>query len=87
VFSQRVLLALTAAGASREDAYAAVQRCAMRAWHGEGAFRELLAEDETVAARLGPRLADCFDVAPFLRSLDELYARAARALDAPSESA
>ena len=38
VHSQRVLLALTQAGVSREDAYRLVQRNAMKVWHGEGDF-------------------------------------------------
>src|SRR5687768_7889522 len=59
VFSQRVLLALVAAGQDREEAYAAVQGAAMRAWHGEGAFRDLLAAEPAVASRLGAGLADC----------------------------
>ncbi len=87
VFSQRVLLALTAQGLSREEAYAVVQRCAMKAWNGEGSFRELLAEEPEVRARLGGALADCFDVAPFLRSLDELYQRAAHAVSGRGEGA
>jgi adenylosuccinate lyase len=82
VFSQRVLLALTVAGLTREDAYAIVQRNAMRAWRGEGAFRDLLAAEPEVAAALGDRLGECFDVAFFLRSVDALYARAERALAA-----
>jgi adenylosuccinate lyase len=80
VFSQRVLLALTAAGLSREEAYAVVQRHAMRAWRGEGAFKDLLAADPAVARLPAGALADCFDVAFYLRSVDALYARAARAL-------
>jgi adenylosuccinate lyase len=81
VFSQRVLLALTSAGASREEAYAAVQASAMRAWHGEGEFRALLAADPRVRTRLGDGLAACFDVAFYLGSVDALFARAEAALE------
>ncbi|MCD8490480.1 MAG: hypothetical protein LRY51_00465, partial [Geovibrio sp.] len=42
IHSQRVLLALTQAGASREESYALVQRNAMPAWRGEGAFLDNL---------------------------------------------
>ncbi len=80
VFSQRVLLALTAAGVEREPAYAVVQQAAMSAWRGEGAFKDLLAADEMVRAKLGEGLAACFDVEFYLGSVEALYARAERAL-------
>src|SRR3954454_1266784 len=51
--SQRVLLALTQAGMSREESYAAVQRNAMTAWRGEGSFRELLKRDAELSRHLG----------------------------------
>ncbi|MEP7027646.1 MAG: adenylosuccinate lyase [Candidatus Eisenbacteria bacterium] len=80
VFSQRVLLELTAAGLAREDAYAIVQRCAMAAWRGEGRFADLLALEPDVGARLGTKLASCFEVSHFLVSVDALFARAGTAL-------
>ncbi|EGF89753.1 adenylosuccinate lyase [Asticcacaulis biprosthecium C19] len=49
VHSQRVLLALTQKGMSREDSYSAVQRNAMKVWRGEGAFLDFLAADEDVS--------------------------------------
>ena len=49
VHSQRVLLALTQKGVTREDAYAMVQRNAMKAWRGEGDFLALLKADAEVA--------------------------------------
>src|SRR5690606_35596970 len=52
VHSQRVLLALTQAGVSREDAYRLVQRNAMPVWRGEGDFLSLLAADPEVSAKL-----------------------------------
>src|SRR6056300_735955 len=48
VFSQRVLLALTQAGVSREDSYRLVQRNAMPVWRGEGHFLDLLKADDDV---------------------------------------
>ncbi|MEE9328632.1 MAG: adenylosuccinate lyase, partial [Parvularculaceae bacterium] len=52
IHSQRVLLALTQAGSSREDAYRLVQRNAMPAWRGEGAFLDNLKADKDVIAHL-----------------------------------
>src|SRR6201999_55470 len=52
VHSQRVLLALTHKGMSREDAYAAVQRNAMKVWRGEGQFIDFLKADPDVRPRL-----------------------------------
>lgn len=49
VHSQRVMLALTQAGVSREDAYAAVQENAMKVWRGEGRFLDFLKADARVA--------------------------------------
>jgi adenylosuccinate lyase len=83
VHSQRVLLALTGAGLARDEAYAVVQRAAMAAWQGEGRFADLLAADPAVARALGDRLAACFDDAFYLGSVDDLFARGARMLDAP----
>ncbi|MGH2829528.1 MAG: adenylosuccinate lyase, partial [Actinomycetota bacterium] len=57
VYSQAVLLALVEAGMPREDAYAAVQRAAMRTWETEAPFADTLLEEEAVAAAIGrPRL-------------------------------
>jgi len=81
VHSQRVLLALTAKGLAREEAYAVVQRCAMAAWNGDGRFRERLAQEPVVSELLGDALGACFDDAFYLRSVDDLFARAARVLD------
>ena len=52
IHSQRVLLALTQAGVSREDSYRLVQRNAMPVWRGEGDFLELLKADKEVTAAL-----------------------------------
>ncbi len=75
VFSGRVLLALVEGGMSRDDAYAVVQDAAMRAWEGEGGFRELLEEDDEVRRRLGDDLDGLFDPAYALRNLDVVFAR------------
>ena len=52
VHSQRVLLALTQKGVPREDAYAMVQRNAMKVWRGEGDFLSLLENDADVRKHL-----------------------------------
>jgi adenylosuccinate lyase len=76
VHSQRVLLALTQAGMSREAAYAAVQRNAMRVWQEGGDFQALLAADPEVASRLpGPALAGLFDLAYHTKHVGTIFER------------
>ncbi len=76
VFSQRVLLALTQAGMSREDAYRAVQSNAMRAWAGEGDFLALLKADPEVAAHLdADALGALFDLGYHLKHVDTIFTR------------
>jgi adenylosuccinate lyase len=77
VFSQRVLLALTGAGWSRDEAYALVQGHATAALHGAAGFRSALEADPRVAQALPPgRLAACFALEPCLGNVDALFARA-----------
>ena len=77
VFSQRVLLALVAAGLDRDQAYAIVQQHAIAAMEGGPAFDAALASDRRVSAVLLPAaLAECFAYEPYLRSVDTLFARA-----------
>jgi adenylosuccinate lyase len=62
-FSEAVLLLLVEAGMARQDAYVLVQRNAMKAWRGEGKFRELLAADGEVSSKIGADgLAKAFDL-------------------------
>jgi adenylosuccinate lyase len=76
MFSQRVLLALTATGLPRQEAYAIVQRNAMRAWKERTAFRDLLAADPDVVGRLQPAALDaCFDASWYVRNVDAIYRR------------
>src|SRR5512138_478086 len=76
VHSQRVLLALTQAGVSREDAYRLVQRNAMTAWEGKGDFRELLEADPEVAKALPvEKINACFDLGYHTKAVDEIFAR------------
>jgi adenylosuccinate lyase len=75
VYSGRVLLALVENGMARDDAYRIVQDAAMRAWEGEGGFRELLEADDDVRERLGDGLDDLFDPAHALRNLGVVFGR------------
>ena len=82
VSSQRVLLALVAAGLARDEAYRLVQRSALAAWDEERDFRELLAADAEVTARLGPdELAEAFDLGRALEHVDVLFERLAALSD------
>jgi adenylosuccinate lyase len=76
VDSQRVLLALTQAGMSREGAYRAVQRAAMPAWHGEGRFLDLLKADNEVSKHLKPEaLEGLFDETYHTKHVDTIFRR------------
>ena len=74
LFSQKVLLELINMGISREDAYAIVQRCAMKTWEGKGTFRENLLADPDGAKHLTPEKLDAImDYRGFLNYVDEIY--------------
>jgi len=76
VDSQRVLLALTQAGMSREDAYRCVQRHAMATWRGEGRFADLLKCDPEIACFLdSPTIDGLFDTAYHLKHVDTIFRR------------
>ncbi|MCA0425354.1 MAG: adenylosuccinate lyase [Proteobacteria bacterium] len=76
VHSQRVLLALTQKGVSREDSYRLVQRNAMPVWRGEGNFLDLLKKDPEVKARLSDaELESLFDLGYHLKHVDTIFAR------------
>ncbi len=78
VFSQRVLLALTQAGISREDAYRIVQRNAMKVWDsgGQTKFIDLLAADPDVSKALDKKaLAAIFDHGAYTKHIDEIFGR------------
>jgi adenylosuccinate lyase len=76
VMSQRVLLALTQAGVSREDAYAIVQRNAMKVWEQGADFQtELLADPEVTAALSPGDIAEKFDLGYHTKHVDTIFAR------------
>ena len=76
VNSQRVMLALTQAGQSREDSYRLVQKNAMRSWNGEGNLLDLLKADLDVSKALGTaKLEAMFDLGYHLKQVDTIFAR------------
>jgi adenylosuccinate lyase len=76
IHSQRVLLALTEAGLGRQEAYAIVQRHAMRAWREGLALLDLLRADPEVTACLDEAaLAALFDLGHYTREVDRIFAR------------
>ena len=74
VHSQRVLLALTQAGTSREDAYRIVQQNAMPVWRGEGQFLELLKADKEVTLS-DEELEALFNLDYHFKHVDDIFAR------------
>ena len=76
VMSQRVLLALTQAGVSREDAYSMVQRNALKVWEDRVDFRELLLADADVVAALGEDGINAkFDMGYHTKHVDTIFKR------------
>jgi adenylosuccinate lyase len=76
VFSQRVLLALVAAGLARDEAYRLVQRNALAAWDEGGDFHELVAADPDITAHIdATALAEAFDLGRALEHVDVLFER------------
>jgi adenylosuccinate lyase len=76
VFSQRVMLALTQKGMSRESAYAAVQGNAMRVWRGEGRFLDLLEAEPEVSKHISrAELEALFDLGYHTKHVDTIFAR------------
>ncbi|RJL20117.1 adenylosuccinate lyase [Paracoccus siganidrum] len=76
VMSQRVLLALTQAGVSREDAYRLVQRNAMKVWEQGADFKEELLADAEVTAALTPaEIEEKFDLGYHTRHVDTIFRR------------
>jgi adenylosuccinate lyase len=76
IHSQRVLLALTQKGVSREDSYSWVQRNAMPVWRGEGDFLQLLKADQDVSKALSAaELEALFDLGYHTRHVDTIFRR------------
>jgi adenylosuccinate lyase len=76
VHSQRVLIALTNKGASREDAYKIVQDSAMKVWRGEGDFLAFLKADPRVTAKMTEaEIAENFDLGYHFKQVDTIFKR------------
>ena len=76
IFSQMVLLKLIEKGITREDAYAIVQRNAMKSWQEGTEFKDLLLADSEVTSRLRPEdLAPAFRIENFLTQVDYIFGR------------
>ncbi|WKL56281.1 adenylosuccinate lyase [Asticcacaulis sp. ZE23SCel15] len=76
VYSQRVMLAMTQKGMSREDSYSAVQRNAMKVWRGEGNFLDFLSADEDVSKFFTrEELEPFFDIGYHTKHVDTIFAR------------
>ena len=76
IHSQRVMIALTQKGVAREDAYAIVQRNAMRVWRGKGDFLSLLAADKDVRKHLSAaELEQNFDLGYHFKHVDTIFER------------
>lgn len=75
-YSQRVLLALTQAGISREDAYKKVQACAMKVWDAGGTFQQHLLADAEIMKALGEqKLLSLFDDSAYTAQVDTVFKR------------
>jgi len=77
IFSQKVLLALTESGLTREDSYAAVQDAAMRVWRDTSLnLKDELLKNEKVKERVSPeRFEEIFDLQNSLKNLDRIFHR------------
>jgi len=74
--SQRIMLALTQKGMSREDAYRTVQTSAMASWRGEGEFQALLNADTMVTKHLSSdEIGEMFDLGYHFKQVDVIFAR------------
>ena len=74
--SQRVLLALTQSGLSREDSYRLVQRNAMKVWEQDKDFKtELLGDAEVTAALSTEEIEEKFDLGYHTKHVDTIFAR------------
>jgi len=76
LFSQRVLLALTEKGVTRQVAHDLVQRSATKAWEKGEHFQAVLLRDPEVLRHLSvDEVAACFDLTPYLEHVDTIFAR------------
>ncbi|OPX31589.1 MAG: adenylosuccinate lyase [Candidatus Latescibacteria bacterium 4484_181] len=77
IFSQRVLLELVKKGLSREQAYDLVQQNAMKSWHRDQDFKQLLLADKEVRSQLAPEeIERCFNLEEQLKNVDFIFRKA-----------
>jgi len=75
IFSQRVLLELTQAGISRENAYSIVQRNAMKVWQERKDFKQLLQQDSEVTEKISEsKIEELFDLDYHTKNIDKIFA-------------
>ncbi|MCX7829484.1 MAG: adenylosuccinate lyase [Acidobacteria bacterium] len=76
IYSQKVLLALTQKGFSREEAYSIVQSSAMKVWNGDGSFAELLNKDKKIKKYFSKKeIHSLFDPKSYLKEVDLIFKR------------
>ncbi|MCP2519336.1 adenylosuccinate lyase [SCandidatus Aminicenantes bacterium Aminicenantia_JdfR_composite] len=76
IFSQRLLLALTEKGLSREKAYELVQRNSLKSWEEKKEFKELVKQDKEIIQYLSEKeIEDCFSLEPYLEKIDYIFKR------------
>jgi adenylosuccinate lyase len=76
IFSETILLLLTRKGLSREEAYAVVQKNAMRVWEKGEDFKSLLSQDEGIQRLLTRQELDgVFDLRSHLKHVDDIFRR------------
>jgi adenylosuccinate lyase len=76
IFSQQLLLSLVQRGMRRDEAYQVVQSLAAKAWEGGEPFRSLVERDARIKRLLtAQQIAKCFSLDPFLKHVDEVFAR------------
>ncbi|MGA1870389.1 MAG: adenylosuccinate lyase [bacterium] len=76
IYSQKILLQLTQKGISRETAYRMVQEKAMKAWRGEGKFKELLCGDKDIQKLFDKKeIEEIFSPASFFQNIDYIFDR------------
>ncbi|MEP6945052.1 MAG: adenylosuccinate lyase [Acidobacteriota bacterium] len=76
IFSGQLMLALTQAGVSREEAYTWTQRNAMKVWDDGGNYAELINKDADITSKLSPdEIARVFDLKHYLRNVDRVFER------------
>ena len=76
IFSEAILLLLTRRGLSREEAYAVVQRNAMRVWEKGDDFKTLLSQNEVIKRLLTPEeLNAAFNVRSHLKHVEDIFRR------------